>query len=59
MHGVEEYLTAGVLVFKMLSNNGQLTRNLIVEKMRCTDVKPAWHEFDIVKGKGIVLHTEP
>ena len=59
MHGVEEYLTAGVLVFKMLSNNGQLTRNLIVEKMRCTDVKPAQHEFDIVKGKGIVLHTEP
>lgn len=59
MHGVEEYLTAGVLAFKMLSNNGQLTRNLILEKMRCTDVKPARHEFDIVKGKGIVLHTEP
>jgi circadian clock protein KaiC len=59
MHGVEEYLTAGVLVFKMLSKNGRLTRNLILEKMRCTDVKPVQHEFDIVKGKGIVLHTEP
>ena len=59
MHGIEEYLTAGVLVFKMLSKNGQLTRNLILEKMRCTDVKPAQHEFDIVKGKGIVLHTNP
>ncbi|MDP2605739.1 MAG: ATPase domain-containing protein [Deltaproteobacteria bacterium] len=55
MHGVEEYLTAGVLVFKMLSKNGQLTRNLILEKMRCTDAKPVQHEFDIVKGKGIVL----
>jgi len=59
MHGVEEYLTAGVLVFKMLSKNGRLTRHLILEKMRCTDVKPVQHEFDIVKGKGIVLHTEP
>ncbi len=59
MHGVEEYLAAGVLAFKMISKNGQLTRNLIVEKMRCTDVRPAQHEFDIVKGKGIVLLPNP
>ena len=59
MHGVEEYLAAGVLVFKMIWKNGQPTRTLILEKMRCTDVKPAQHDFEIVKGQGIVLHPNP
>jgi hypothetical protein len=32
---------------------------LIVEKMRCTDVKPVQHEFDILKQQGIVLQNVP
>lgn len=58
MHGVEEYLAAGVLVFKLIPKNGQLTRTILLEKMRSTDVKPGLHEFDIVKGKGLVLHAK-
>jgi circadian clock protein KaiC len=55
MHGIEEYLVAGAIVVEMIWKDGQLARSLIVEKMRCTDVKPAQHEFDIVKGQGIIL----
>jgi KaiC/GvpD/RAD55 family RecA-like ATPase len=40
---------------EMILQNGRLARRLVIEKMRCTDVKPAQHEFDIVKGHGIVL----
>jgi KaiC/GvpD/RAD55 family RecA-like ATPase len=39
----------------MIWQNNQLGRSLIVEKMRCTDVKPTQLEFDIVKGRGIVI----
>ncbi len=56
MHGMEEYLVAGAIVLEMVWKNGELARSLIVEKMRCTDVKPTQLEFDIVKGQGIVLH---
>ena len=55
MHGVEEYLVAGAIVLEMIWKQGRLARSLIVEKMRCTDVKPAQIEFDIIKGQGIVL----
>lgn len=55
MHGMEEYLVAGAIVLEMIWKNGELARSLIVEKMRCTDVKPTQLEFDIVKGQGIVL----
>jgi len=55
MHGMEEYLVAGAIVLEMIWNDGQLTRSLIVEKMRCTNVKPTQLEFDIVKGQGIVI----
>jgi circadian clock protein KaiC len=55
MHGMEEYLVAGAIVLEMIWNDGQLTRSLIVEKMRCTDVKPTQLEFDIVKGQGIII----
>jgi KaiC/GvpD/RAD55 family RecA-like ATPase len=55
MHGMEEYLVAGAIVLEMIWYNGQLTRSLIVEKMRCTNVKPTQLEFDIVKGQGIVI----
>lgn len=56
MHGMEEYLVAGAIVLEMVWRNGDLARSLIVEKMRCTDVKPTQLEFEIVKGQGIVLH---
>jgi circadian clock protein KaiC len=59
MHGVEEYLVAGAIVLEMIWKQGRLARSLIVEKMRCTDVKPTQLEFDIVKGQGIVLEPPP
>jgi KaiC/GvpD/RAD55 family RecA-like ATPase len=55
MHGIEEYLVAGAIVLEMIWKNGALARSLIVEKMRCTDVKPTQLEFDITKGQGIVV----
>ncbi|HXG50307.1 MAG TPA: ATPase domain-containing protein [candidate division Zixibacteria bacterium] len=55
MHGIEEYLVAGAVVLELVWRDGRLVRTMIVEKMRCTDVRPEQHEFDIVKGRGIVL----
>jgi circadian clock protein KaiC len=55
MHGIEEYLVAGAIVLEMIWKDGQLARSLIVEKMRCTNVKPTQLEFDIQKGRGIVI----
>jgi circadian clock protein KaiC len=55
MHGIEEYLVAGAIVLEMVWKDGQLVRSLIVEKMRCTSVKPTQLEFDIVKGQGLVI----
>ena len=56
MHGIEEYLVAGAIVLEMIwRNDGRLGRSLIVEKMRCTDVKPTQLEFDILKGEGLVV----
>ena len=55
MHGIEEYLVAGAIVLEMIWKNGGLARSLIVEKMRCTAVKPTQLEFDITKNHGIVI----
>jgi len=55
MHGIEEYLVAGAIVLEMFWKDGHLARSLIVEKMRCTHVKPTQLEFDIQKGQGIVI----
>lgn len=55
MHGIEEYLVAGAIVLEMIWKDGLLARSLIVEKMRCTAVKPMQLEFDIVKQQGIVV----
>lgn len=55
MHGIEEYLVAGAIVLEMFWKDGQFARSLIVEKMRCTNVKPTQLEFDIQKGQGIVI----
>jgi RecA-superfamily ATPases implicated in signal transduction len=57
MHGIEEYLVAGAIVLEMIWNGKDFSRSMIVEKMRCTEVKPAQLEFDIVKKQGIVLHS--
>ena len=57
MHGIEEYLVAGAIVLELVWKDGQMARSLIVEKMRCTDVKPVQHEFDILKQQGIVLQN--
>jgi KaiC/GvpD/RAD55 family RecA-like ATPase len=55
MHGIEEYLVAGAIVLEMIWTEHNFTRCLVIEKMRCTDAKPAEHSFDIVKGRGVVL----
>ena len=55
LHGIEEYLVAGAIVLEMIWQDNGLGRSLIVEKMRCTDVKPTQLEFDILKGQGIVI----
>jgi circadian clock protein KaiC len=57
MHGIEEYLVAGTIVLEIIWENGNLSRSLVIEKMRCTDVKPAQYTFDIIKGQGVVLET--
>jgi circadian clock protein KaiC len=59
MHGIEEYLVAGAIVLEMIWTEHIFTRCLVIEKMRCTDVKPAEHRFDIVKGRGVVLEPLP
>jgi len=57
LHGIEEYLVAGALVLEMVLVDDRLTRTMMIEKMRCTDVKPGQHGFEIVKEKGLVLHS--
>ena len=57
MHGIEEYLVAGAIVLEMFWKNGGLARSMIVEKMRCTAVKPTQLEFDIAKNHGIVVQA--
>ena len=51
------YLVAGAIVLEMVWRDGALARSLIVEKMRCTDIRPVQLEFDIVKGQGIVIRS--
>jgi circadian clock protein KaiC len=55
MHGIEEYLVAGAIVLEMIWKGDSLIRTMIVEKMRCTNVKPTQLEFDIAKGVGITI----
>jgi circadian clock protein KaiC len=59
MHGIEEYLVAGAIVLEMIWTEHRFTRCLVIEKMRCTDAKPAEHRFDIVRGRGVVLEPLP
>jgi circadian clock protein KaiC len=57
MHGIEEYLVAGAIVLEMVWARDHFVRSLIIEKMRCTDVKPAQLQFEIIKGQGLVLSS--
>lgn len=57
LHGIEEYLVAGTIVLRMIWQEQRLVRGLVIQKMRCTAVKPSQHEFDIVKGRGLVLQA--
>jgi circadian clock protein KaiC len=57
MHGIEEYLVAGAIVLEMIWAQNEFTRTLVVEKMRCTNVRPAQIEFEIIKGQGLVLDS--
>jgi circadian clock protein KaiC len=59
MHGVEEYLVAGAIVLEMIWQEGRLARSLVIEKMRCTNVKPVQFNFDIVKEQGIIFQSLP
>ena len=59
MHGIEEYLVAGAIVLEMIWTGQGFVRSLVIEKMRCTNVKPAEYHFDIVKGKGLVIEPLP
>ena len=49
----------GAIVLEIVCRNGELSRNLVIEKMRCTDVKPSQHRFDIIKGDGVVIEPLP
>ena len=55
--GIEEYLVAGTIVLELELANNRFVRTLTVEKMRSTKLDPAQYLFEIVSGKGIVLHT--
>jgi circadian clock protein KaiC len=59
LHGIEEYLVAGAIVLEIVWRDGDLARSMVIEKMRCTDVKPAQHTFDISKEEGFVIGPLP
>jgi circadian clock protein KaiC len=59
LHGIEEYLVAGAIILEIVWRDGKLGRSMVIEKMRCTDVKPAQHTFDIRKVQGFVLDPLP
>lgn len=53
--GVEEFLVAGVIVLSVVREKNRLVRTLMVRKMRGTAIDLMEQQFNIVKGKGIVL----
>jgi circadian clock protein KaiC len=60
-NGLEEYLTAGVLVLTTKKLEDRFVRILYVKKMRGTAVEPAEYPFEIAIGKGIniILKSHP
>ena len=55
---VEEFLTAGVFVLRMIRLGERFVRTFWIKKMRGTAVEPNEYEFSIARGKGIVLMPE-
>jgi circadian clock protein KaiC len=59
LHGIEEYLVAGAIILEIVCSDGDFRRSLVIEKMRCTNVKPAQYRFDISKNQGVVIDPLP
>ncbi|HVO91452.1 MAG TPA: ATPase domain-containing protein [Terriglobales bacterium] len=57
--GSEQFLTAGVIVFKTLATDERHERTLTIKKMRGTATDPADYRFVIRRGDGIVLVGQP
>ena len=56
--GVEEFLASGVIVLTLRRVGGRFVRALWVRKMRWRPAEPALYPFEIVPGKGIVVHGD-
>lgn len=56
--GVEEFLASGVIVLTLRRIGGRFVRALWVRKMRWRPAEPALYPFEIVPGKGIVVHGD-
>jgi len=54
-NGIEQFLAAGVLVFKTTEVNGRFQRALTIRKMRSTAIEPGDYPFVLVHNEGIVL----
>lgn len=54
-HGMEEFLTAGVILLRVAQQDNRLCRTLLVQKMRGTALELSEHQFTISKTKGIIL----
>lgn len=54
-HGMEEFLTAGVILLRVAQQNNRLYRTLLIQKMRGTALELSEYEFTISKKKGIIL----
>lgn len=55
---IEEFLAAGVFALRMVRAGEKFVRTLWIKKMRGTAVDPAEYEFNIAKGRGIVLASQ-
>jgi RecA-superfamily ATPases implicated in signal transduction len=53
--GVEEFLAAGVFVLGIERVGNEFIRTLFLRKMRWRPVPPGLYEFEIVRGKGVVV----
>jgi len=53
---VEEFLATGVLVLALKRYGGRFVRTIWIRKMRWRPALPAEYVFEIVPGKGIIVH---
>ena len=58
MSSIEEFLAAGVFVLRTSRAGDKFVRTLWIKKMRGTAAEPGEYEFNIAKGKGIVLTSQ-